>query len=152
MGTRSTIALEFVNGVVGQVYCHWDGYLEHNGKILQEFYQDPFKVRELIDHGDLSSLGPDIGIRHPFDIPGRYGDAEYMAYKEQYGKMCKFYGRDRKEFGTNARNFTSYEEYLEDGQCKEYNYILRRDGKWYVSRSEPEQFILLTEALGNLKV
>jgi hypothetical protein len=57
MGTRSTIALEFADGTVQQVYCHWDGYLEHNGKILQEHYSDPFKLRDLIDLGDMSSLG-----------------------------------------------------------------------------------------------
>lgn len=61
MGTRSTIALEFADGTVEQVYCHWDGYLSHNGRILAEHYMDPFKLRDLIDQGDLSSLGPNIG-------------------------------------------------------------------------------------------
>ena len=56
MATRSTIALEFADGTVGQVYCHWDGYLAHNGKMLQEHYSDPFKLRDLIDLGDLSTL------------------------------------------------------------------------------------------------
>ena len=32
MGTRSTIALEFADGTVGQVYCHWDGYLSKIGR------------------------------------------------------------------------------------------------------------------------
>ena len=27
MATRSTIALEFADGSVGQVYCHWDGQI-----------------------------------------------------------------------------------------------------------------------------
>jgi len=49
------IALEYADGTIGQVYCHWDGYLEHNGKILQNSYTDPFKVRELLDKGDMSS-------------------------------------------------------------------------------------------------
>jgi hypothetical protein len=66
MGTRSTIALEFADGTVEQVYCHWDGYLEHNGKILQEHYSDPFKLRDLIDQGGISSLGKSIGKKHPF--------------------------------------------------------------------------------------
>jgi hypothetical protein len=43
MGTRSTIALEFADGTVEQVYCHWDGYLSNNGKILQAHYMDPFE-------------------------------------------------------------------------------------------------------------
>ena len=70
MGTRSTIALEFADGTVQQVYCHWDGYLEHNGLILQEHYLDPFKLRDLIDLGGLSTLRPEVGVKRPFDNPG----------------------------------------------------------------------------------
>ena len=52
MGTRSTIALEFADKSVEQVYCHWDGYLEHNGMILLEYYSNPFILRDLIDLGE----------------------------------------------------------------------------------------------------
>jgi hypothetical protein len=56
MATRSTIALEFADATVSQIYCHWDGYLKGVGAILQEHYANPFKVRELIDLGYISSL------------------------------------------------------------------------------------------------
>ena len=56
MGTRSTIALEFADGTVEQVYCHWDGYLSNNGQILAQHYMDPFKVRDLVALGGFSSL------------------------------------------------------------------------------------------------
>jgi hypothetical protein len=132
MATRSTIALEFADGTIGQVYCHWDGYLSHNGKILVESYQDPFKVRELIDQGDISSLAPEIGIKHPFDNPASFGTPEYQAYKDQYSNMCKFYMRDRGEEGVEARYYKDYAEYRAEAQSEEYNYILRKDGNWYV--------------------
>ena len=64
MATRSTIALEYADGTVHQVYCHWDGYLAHNGLILQEHYLDPFKVRNLINLGGLSTLRPEVGVKH----------------------------------------------------------------------------------------
>lgn len=131
MGTRSTIALEFANGTIGQVYCHWDGYLEHNGKILRDHYSDPFKLRELIDLGDLSSLSTNIGTKHYFDA---------RAEGE-----CTFYGRDRGEKDTEARYFTSHQDYLDNFQGEEYNYILRHDGKWYVS--EDNGFRLLDKVL-----
>ena len=67
MATRSTIALEYADGTVDQIYCHWDGYLENNGKILVEHYMDPFKVQQLMALGDISSLGPNIGEKHSFD-------------------------------------------------------------------------------------
>ena len=131
MATRSTIALEFADGSVGQVYCHWDGYLDHNGKILQEYYTDPFKLRDLIDRGDLSSLGPDLGDKHDFDE--RTSD-------------CTFYGRDRGEEGCEARRYKDFQEYTREAQFEEYNYILRTDGKWYVTEGENVDYITLDEA------
>ena len=132
MGTRSTIALEFADGTVGQVYCHWDGYLDNNGKILFENYQDPFKLRELIDLGDLSSLGPSLGEKHTFDTLAKYGTPEYEAEMDYRRGICTFYGRDRGETSTSARYFKDYADYRENAQFEEYNYILRRDGNWYV--------------------
>ena len=105
MGTRSTIALEYADGTVGQVYCHWDGYLSNNGKILLKHYQDPFKTRELLDEGDMSSLETTV-------------------------EGCTFY----KERGEDCpqRMYKDYAEFRKEAQGEEYNYILRRDGNWYV--------------------
>ncbi len=146
MATRSTIALEFADGTVGQVYCHWDGYLSNNGKILLESYTDPFKVRELIDLGDLSSLGDEVGVQHPFDNPGSFGTPMYQEYKDQYGHMSKFYGRDRGEEGCEARYFKDFADYAENHECQEYEYILRTDGNWYVSKYG-DAYVLLTDAI-----
>jgi hypothetical protein len=106
MATRSTIALEYADGTVGQIYCHWDGYLDHNGKILQQYYTDPFKVRELLDGGDTSTLDNTV-------------------------EGCNFYTQRGEELNPQ-RMFKDYAEYLREMQGEEYNYILRRDGKWYV--------------------
>lgn len=132
MATRSTIALEFADGTVQQVYCHWDGYLENNGKILLEHYSDPFKLRDLIDLGDISSLGPNIGDKHDFDIQAKYGTPEYIAENEARQQITTFYGRDRGENGVSARSYVSFLDYRANAQFEEYNYILRRDGQWYV--------------------
>ena len=120
MATRSTIALEYADGTVGQIYCHWDGYLDNNGMLLYKNYQDPFKVRRLLDLGDLSSLHANIGEKHDFD--------NRSACEDQ----CTFYGRDRGETGVAQKMFKSYEDYVVNHQHEEYEYILRRDGQWYV--------------------
>ena len=44
MGTRSTIGLEYPDGTVRGIYCHWDGYPDNNGKILVEHYTTPEKI------------------------------------------------------------------------------------------------------------
>ena len=46
MGTRSRIGVMH-GDKLKSVYCHWDGYLEHNGRILQEHY-DSAKANQLV--------------------------------------------------------------------------------------------------------
>jgi len=147
MATRSTIALEFADGSVGQIYCHWDGYLDHNGQILATHYTDPFKVRDLIDGGDLSSLRPTIGTKHAFsqfDVKPE----EVESFKKLTENMCTFYGRDRGEGQSDATYFKDYEHFLVDGQAEEYDYILRNVNgvaTWFVS-DHGGDYMLLTEA------
>ena len=148
MATRSTIALEFADGTVQQVYCHWDGYLDYNGKLLAEHYMDPFKLRDLIDRGDLSSLGPELGDKHDFDCPHKYGTPEYEAWQEAKQKVCTFYGRDRNETGVGAKSFKDFADYKANHQYEEYEYILRTDGNWYVCQYG-KGYELLSEAIAN---
>jgi len=143
MATRSTIALEFADGTVQQVYCHWDGYLENNGQILRDNYSNPFKLRELIVLGDISSLKPEVGVAHPFGYFGTEISAE--DYDAQYGEMTTFYGRDRGEEGTGPKKFADYADYEANFIHEEYAYILRKDGNWYV-KCHSADFVTLTEA------
>ena len=144
MGTRSTIALEYADGTIGQVYCHWDGYLEHNGVLLSKHYSNPFILRDLIDLGDISSLRPTVGTKHAFSKLEVPMDDE--AYDKLYGDMTTFYGRDRGETGTSAKTFKDFVDYVENFQHEEYAYILRKNGNWYV-KAYTGSFELLTEAL-----
>ena len=157
MGTRSTIALEFADGTVEQVYCHWDGYLEHNGKILQEHYSDPFKLRDLIDQGGISSLGKSIGKKHPFSpaynetdpVKKAAVETEYEAAQE--AGYTTFYARDRGEDLT-VEKFKDFADYVENHQYEEYEYILRQvDGKatWFVDCGDG--YVTLESAFNNCK-
>ena len=147
MGTRSTIALEYADGTVHQVYCHWDGYLAHNGHILQEHYSNPFILRDLIDLGDISSLKPTVGTKHDFSHFGT--EMDQKEYEALYGNMTTFYGRDRGETGTGAKKFASFEDYLLNHQYEEYEYILRSLGGeavWFVA-DHSDEFKPLLQAL-----
>ena len=55
MATRSVIAKLDDKGVQA-IYCHSDGYLSNNGKILDKNYTDCSKINELLADGDISSL------------------------------------------------------------------------------------------------
>ena len=109
MGTRSRIGVMH-GDKVKSVYCHWDGYLEHNGRILQEHY-DSAKANHLVALGDLSSLKPEIGEEHPFGYHGT--DMSAAEYNTKFSDMCTFYGRDRGETGTDFKVTHTFAEFLE---------------------------------------
>jgi len=144
MSTRSLIAVVHGNNYK-TVYCHWDGYLSYNGRILQEHYDSP-KANNLVALGNVSSLKPNLGEKHPFskfdtDMP----DAEF---ENKYGNMTTFYGRDRDEEGQEFVTHTSKEsliEHFNDGWC-EYAYIMKED-TWYVMYQGDSNFYLLSEEL-----
>jgi len=81
MATRSLIGKLNEDGTITNIYCHFDGYPEHNGVILQEHYSTPFKVEQLLALGNLSVLGELIGEKQSFD--------------DRISGSCLAYGRDR---------------------------------------------------------
>lgn len=149
MATRSTIALEFTDGTVQQVYCHWDGYLSNNGRILLEHWSDPFKLQQLIDLGSISSLGAEIGVKHPFDNPHPYASEQYKAHEAQHRHMTKFYARDRGE-ELVVEKFKNFEDYVRNHQFEEYEYILRNVGGlavWFVACRDTRGFEPLLDVM-----
>lgn len=116
MATRSTIAIEHRDGTVSQIYCHWNGYPSNNGRILLESYSDRERLEQLMDLGDLSVLGADLGHKQNFDAPMK--------------GWCLAYGRDRNEANCQARPFDDIEHFWRDGQTEEYNYVFR-NGRWF---------------------
>ena len=124
MGTRSMIAIQNpYNRTVRAVYCHWDGYLEHNGAILQKHYSNSPKVNNLVALGDISSLRPEIGEKHAFSrLETPMDDA---AYDKLYGDMTTYYGRDRGETGTEFKVFDTLKEAEEHYTWSEYFYCFK---------------------------
>jgi hypothetical protein len=115
---------------VKSIYCHWDGYLEHNGAILQEHY-DSAKANNLVALGDLSSLRANIGEKHAFSQFELPAD-EVEAFKALTEDMCTFYGRDRGEKGVEFKVAQTFAEFLEQAEgCDAEYYYIMRDGVWY---------------------
>ena len=153
MGTRSMIAIENPNSkAVKSIYCHWDGYLQHNGSLLEKHYSNSPKVNNLIALGDLSSLRPEIGVKHAFssmDLP----KDEREAHEKLVEDMCTFYTRDRGEdapykFFPSVKDAVAYY----DGSWCEYFYLFRYDadletGKWFYRTREDGRWKRLATAL-----
>ena len=93
MSTRSTIALEFADGTVEQVYCHFDGYLSGVGAQLRNYYSDPFALRDLIDGGDMSCIGSPYTERGEELVVRKFMDFEdYKAngQDEEYDYILRY--------------------------------------------------------------
>ena len=104
MGTRSRVAVMH-GDVCKSVYCHYDGYLDYTGRILQAHY-DSTLANELIARGDNSGV------------------------KETVAEM-NFYS-DRGEEDVSWQVAHTFEEFLDQvqGCCGEYYYVMK-DGVWY---------------------
>ena len=155
MGTRSRIGVMHGDNCKS-VYCHWDGYLEHNGVILQEHY-DSSKANNLVALGDISSLGKNIGEQHPFS-PHESADAKAAYNAAVEAGATTFYGRDRDEKGCEFKTDTTFELFFDraDGCGAEWYYIMR-DGVWYVGNTYEsdtkfyKKLVLLSEALAAIE-
>ena len=131
MGTRSRVAVMH-GDVCKSVYCHYDGYLDYTGRILQEHY-DSTRANLLV------SLGDNSGVKESVD--------EMNFYK------------DRGEEDVGYQVAHSFEEFLEqvDRCCGEYYYVMR-DGVWYAGCLYETQGLIkrglvpLAQALEALKV
>jgi hypothetical protein len=91
--------------VCKSVYCHYDGYLDYTGRILQEHY-DSTRANDLVSRGDNSGV------------------------KETVAEM-NFYS-ERGETDVDWQVAHSFREFLDQVQAcfAEYYYVMR-DGVWY---------------------
>ena len=132
MATRSVIAKLDDRGIQA-IYCHNDGYLSNNGKILDQHYANEVKVDNLIAQGDIISLKDTI-------------------------EDTIFYHRDRGEDNKEAVNLNNETKLLEHAfeSCDAEVVYMFAYGSWYVYDNSNKigdssyQFIELDEALYTL--
>ena len=137
MSTHSTIAKLDNDGIFRAVYCHSDGYLEHNGKVLNEYYTDEDKVSDLIKQGDISVLNKIIGRKLPFN--------DYMLFHEN--EQSRFYHRDRGE-ELRISEFDNLDDYIEFGKSYgEHIYLFVQNAWYYFDASDKKEFVELDEVL-----
>lgn len=121
MGTRSNIGIVNLNKSITAIYCHWDGYPSHNGKILLNHYNDISIVNQLMLLGDLSILREKL---YP-------NDSKPHTFMTQQEDVCVAYGRERSECDVDCKTFINIDEFekLAIGTDAEYQYLFN-NGKW----------------------
>lgn len=118
MSTRSNIAILQEDGKVKSIYVHFDGYPSGVGKNLFNHYKDKSKVEELINLGDCSAVYENV----------KPTEGEAHSYERTAKNVTIAYGRDRKEYDTDAQEIDSLQNYKPDN---DYAYLFK-ENKWYV--------------------
>ena len=134
MSTRSTIWIKNEDGTFTGIYCHFDGYLSHNGAILHRDYKDIKKIKELISLGSLSCLGANPTSN---DYPWKKPNDTCIAYHRDRGEELCVYS-DVKE-----KELPKYYE--------AFNYFFI-DGKWKYNKYNKTEMNDLEEELEKLEV
>ena len=107
MATRSLIGIK-LGDYVKTIYCHWDGYPEHNGQLLVNNYNTPTAVFDLLDLGDLSTLA---------ETPAS-STAYHRDRKEPYG-MVEARDVDPDELMSVAKDYDA-----------DYVYVYNENNEW----------------------
>lgn len=118
MATRSVIAVR--TGTARKprylaVYCHYDGYPEHQLPILTERYNSAGKALALVSGGDISALHTNLGW-----------------HRETLPQAGPLYYRDRGETDVDAREFTGIQDLLDHfrGMGCEHSYVFVPKQGW----------------------
>ena len=133
MSTNSTISVVQTDGKVKSIYCHWDGYPSHNGKMLLEHYNSVDKANEVVALGSLSALNKNL-------IPSKDSKHSFETPEED---VVIAYHRDRGE-DFQQNEFKDLADFEKNGDFQQYNYLFK-NGKWYVNNK------LLTKKMVNEK-
>jgi hypothetical protein len=133
MGTRSRIGIEMPDHTVVSVYCHWDGYVEHNGRILVQHYQNREDVQELIDGGSMSCLR----TRNTWESNATLRDENGEYLRDEEGNLMSENDRDPQPLYHSERGevnepyHTSFDEFVSgDLGGEEYAYLYDLNGNW----------------------
>ena len=131
MGTRSRIGYELQDHTVVSVYCNYDGYVDHNGRVLVEHYTDRNAVKELIDGGSMSSLRS----THLW-VTAAVRDQDGQIARDMDGNWVYSPTRDAQPLYHTERgdelevDHTSFDEFVSGNSGEEYAYLFDLNGNW----------------------
>ena len=132
MGTRSTIAVVRADGSVKSVYCHWDGYLRHNGQILLDHYNSQELAEKVTSLGDISFLDE------------RYDPIGKHTFKECEEGTTIVYSRDRGDTDAIGNTFSNLDLYHANDPNQGFDYLFK-DGQWTVNGAVLTQELINSE-------
>ena len=129
MSTRCKIATVNPDKTVKAIYCHFDGYYAHVGKMLYNHYNTQEKIDELLALGALETLHENINPDPNFPHNETHAQVGVVFAYERDGKGTFDNDFKKEEFYENA------DEYLKTYDWADHLYLW--DGeKWIADGQE----------------
>jgi len=100
------------------VYCHFNGFLEHVGKMLTDCYSNQDKALSMVKLGNISNLHAEIGVRHNF------ADED---------KGTTFFGRDGGDTDIGPEQLRDKDQVLDFAihwPAVQHVYVMETNGQW----------------------
>lgn len=120
MGTRSIIAIQDNAEECLAIYCHYDGYPDHQMPLLNKKYNRPAVIRKLLSGGDLSSLETKTTWKL-----GETRKPQPLSYRERGDKDIDMQRVKIVDLAKQA-----------DSCCAEYIYLFRGSKGWAYWKTE----------------
>jgi len=140
MGTRSRIGLALATDHIVSVYCHYDGYIQHNGRKLVENYNTQELVEDLINGGDMSCLHSthlweSAPLKQVIVHPDGSKTVDYMRdsdenwiYSPVKSEPAPLYYSERGE--SAPPKFTNFDEFISGNCGEEWCYLFTPGRGW----------------------
>ena len=125
MSTRSLIGLQLSDGTILAIYCHSNGQLSVNGRILRDHYTTEKKVVDLLHLGNLSSLAATLEDCYAYRRDGGLGDDQEAQFVENRQKFIEW-------------------------NLVDFLYLFRKDQWWYLSVNKHKNFRRMNEVVFEL--
>lgn len=114
MGTASLIGNYNEDGTVTATYCHYDGYLSYNGKLLVQSFNTPERAKAVAEAGYLSGL---------------IADLDESIEKSVHKQEAETYSSPAEFFSDATANYYGAEYlYLFDGEVWFYRSVYNMNG------------------------
>lgn len=94
MATTSTVALINKDGSVTSCYVHWDGYLDHMGRILHDHF-NLSNINDILDKHPISFIEVDNGVINiesyeEYDEPTPIRHSSLQKFLETVNTNCVY--------------------------------------------------------------
>jgi hypothetical protein len=143
MSSNAIVGIAHSGDKVSAIYIHSSGQPERGvGALLMRHYSTDQKVFALVNQGDASFLGKELGEKHSFE------EVKKGNIKPEWRDWTLFYHRDRGEKfeDVGPRLYPNIRIFLAESDTP-YTYIWM-NGMWYVRNGDKELHALTSKLCG----